>query len=171
MGLLVLVLLVAVGVVVAFLVLDGPRDRRATPTPTPTATPTGGGLPPPAGTTPAAAGNGTPSWAGDVRMGPGGLDLDANPAVPGDAGADIRKDHYTEVAPGQGAVAVEWPGPREPSFEECRGRVAGGSDVLLEPQVGGKLCVRTTEGRIAAMTHLGPDETGRFWFAVRVWDS
>jgi hypothetical protein len=109
-------------------------------------------------------------WAATVRLRRGGVDLDGASYVKGDAGADLRKDEYTEIAPGPGASLIEWTEPGEPGYQDCRQQVEPGSDLpLFEVPPASWFCALTGDGRVAAVHYLGIGDGGQFGFAITVW--
>ncbi|MFC6087341.1 hypothetical protein [Sphaerisporangium aureirubrum] len=133
----------------------------ATPTPTP---------PPEPSEQPDRSTEAAVRWEGEVYVQRGGVDLDAVPAMVREAGADIRKDDFTEIAPGEGAAVLTWPGPGRPGYQECAAHVQAPSDIpVLDPEKGSYLCVRTNEGRIAVIRYLHIVNGGAFGFDVTSW--
>jgi hypothetical protein len=106
-----------------------------------------------------------------VWLGSGGLDLDSRPAAKHDDGSDIRKDDFTEIAPGPGAHLTLWPGPGSPGYAQCHAHVERTSSVpLFDVPQNDWFCVYTSEGRTAAVRYLGIGDGGLFGFQITVWD-
>jgi hypothetical protein len=104
-------------------------------------------------------------WSGTVWLARGGVDIDLKGGRKGDTGADLRKDNFTEIAPGRGASLIQWPGDDTPGLADCRGHLEAGNDVpLFDVPEGGYFCVLTTKGQIAVVQYLGIGTGG----AVRV---
>lgn len=107
-----------------------------------------------------------------VWLGSGGLDLDSRPARKRDEGSDIRKDDFTEIAPGPGAHLTLWPQRSPPGYAQCHAHVERNSAVpLFDVPENGWFCVYTSEGRTAAVRYLGIGGGGLFGFEITVWET
>jgi hypothetical protein len=154
-----------------FTTTAGPSRPTATPSDTKTPTPddpSDGSSPT---RDPAPAENPGLRWSGTVRLASGGLDIDSRPAEKRDDGSDIRKDNFTEIAPGPGAHLTAWVEPGTPGYKQCRAHVERNSAVpLFDLPQNSWFCVLTNEGRIAAVRYLGIGDGGFFGFQMTIWE-